>query len=192
METTRAFVAVFAPPDVAARIAAVLEALRAPGDGVSWVRATNLHYTMRFLGDLSDRQVEAARRAASQAARGTAPFRLVLGAQGMFPNSKQPRVLWLGALDGADALVALATRLEVALGDERFPPADKPFAPHLTVGRVRDRADAGAVGLRFAAAEFPEGESFEVGDLVLVRSTLAAGGSRYETIARYSLSEDAD
>ena len=186
-DTTRTFVAVFPSADVASRISSALDSLRRPGDGVSWVRSANLHYTLRFLGDLPADDVEAARRAASLAARGTAPFRLVLGAQGMFPNSIQPRVLWLGALGGADDLVALATRLEVALGDERFPPADKPFSPHLTLGRVRDRADAGAVGLRFAAAEFPEGESFEVGDLVVVRSTLAAGGSRYEAIARYSL-----
>jgi 2'-5' RNA ligase len=186
-ETTRTFVAVFPPSEVAGRVARVLDSLRVAGDGVSWVRSANLHYTMRFLGDLTDLDVEAARRAASVAARGTAPFTLTLGAQGMFPNSIQPRVLWLGAVGGADELVALATRLEVALGDERFPPADKPFAPHLTVGRVRDRADAGSVGLRFAAAGFPAGESFEVGDLVVVRSTLAAGGSRYEAIARYSL-----
>jgi len=187
LDTTRTFIAVFPPSAVTARIASALDALRAPGDGVSWVRSTNLHFTLRFLGDLPPDDVEAARRAASQAARGTEPFRLVFGAQGMFPNSIQPRVLWLGVQDGADALVALATRLEVALGDERFPPADKPFSPHLTLGRVRDRADAGSVGRRLAVAEFPAGESFEVRDLVVVRSTLAAGGSRYEPIARYSL-----
>jgi RNA 2',3'-cyclic 3'-phosphodiesterase len=183
----RTFLAVFPPAEVAGRVSSVLDALRKPADGVSWVRSANLHYTMRFLGDLTDRDVEAARRATSQAARACAPFRLTLGAQGMFPNSKQPRVLWLGAVGGADALVALALALETALATEGFPPADKPFAPHLTVGRVRDRADAGSVGLRFAAADFPGGVSFEVGDLAVVKSTLAAGGSRYEVVARYSL-----
>jgi len=186
-ETTRTFVAVFPPPEVSARISAVIDTLRKPGDGVSWVRSANLHYTLRFLGDLSPDDVEAARRCASVAARACTPFQVTLGPQGMFPNSKQPRVLWLGALAGADALVALAHALEDALASERFPPADKPFAPHLTVGRVRDRADAASVGVRFAAADFSGGSSFEVADLAVVRSTLAAGGSRYEVIGRYSL-----
>ena len=191
METTRTFVAVFPPSDVAARIAAALDALRAPGDGVSWVRSTNLHFTLRFLGDLAFHDVEAARRAAALAARGAAPFRLVLGGHGMFPNSLQPKVLWLGVKDGADALVALAAQLEITLAGEGFPPPDKAFTPHLTLARVRDRADGAAVGRRFAAATLA-GEAFEVGDLVVVKSTLGAGGPRYEPLGRYSLSEDLD
>jgi RNA 2',3'-cyclic 3'-phosphodiesterase len=190
-DTTRTFVAVFPPPDLAARVAGVLARLRQPGDGVSWVRAGNLHYTLRFLGDLAASQVEAAGRAAARAARGGAPFSLALGGPGAFPNARRPSVLWLGAESGGEALVALAAGLEAALTEEGFPRADRPFAPHLTLGRLRERANVAGVAERYLAAEFP-GDAFEVGELVVVKSTLAPGGSRYEPLERAPLAVSAD
>ncbi len=186
MDPTRTFLAVFPPNDVVLRLAAAIDALKQPGDGVGWVRPANLHYTLRFLGALAPAQVEAARRAAAAAAGGAAPFTVRLGAPGMFPDARRPRVLWLGAAEGASALTRLASGLETALAREGFAPADKPFAPHLTLGRVRDAADGPAVARRFAGAEFP-GAGFDVRELLVVKSTLDPGGARYEVIGRAPL-----
>lgn len=187
MDTTRTFIAVFPPPDVVERIARALDALKQPGDGVGWVRPANIHYTLRFLGDLDASQVAAARRAAADAARAAAPFRVTLGAAGQFPNDRRPRILWLGAAGGAPALTALAAGLEAALLAEGLGAADKAFTPHLTLGRVRDSADGPAVATRFKAAEFP-GDVFEVSELVVVKSTLDPKGAKYEPLAKERLS----
>ena len=188
---TRAFVAVFPPSSVAEAVGSVLDALRAPLDGIAWVRAPNLHYTMRFLGELDAGRLERARsavRAASLAA-GVAPFTMRLGGPGAFPGPARPRVLWLGAAEGAAPLTLLAGALDAALVKEGFERADRPFTPHLTTGRVRERGGSGASAAgcsRFLAAALPaEATSpFEVRELVLVASTLASGGSRYEPIER--------
>ena len=149
MDTTRTFIAVFPPPDVVERMTRAVDALKQPGDGVGWVRPANIHYTLRFLGDLDDAAVTTARRAAADAARAAAPFRVTLGAPGLFPNDRRPRILWLGAAGGAPALTALAAR--------------------------------------FKAGEFP-GDVFEVGELVVVKSTLDPKGARYEALAKEPLS----
>jgi 2'-5' RNA ligase len=190
-DTTRTFVAVFPPPPVARAIAAALERVRAPGDGVSWVREGNVHYTLRFLGDLGPGRVAAARRASSAAVRGMAPFELALGATGAFPNERRPRVLWLGATRGGEALTLLARSVAVALEREGFPGEDKPFVPHLTLGRVREAGGRGAgeVGARLAAEAFPHAP-FRVEELVLVASTLSPGGSRYVRLATELLVAD--
>ena len=186
MDTTRTFLAVFPPATVVERVADALESVRHAGDGVGWVKAANVHYTLRFLGDLEPAGVEAAKRAAARAATPTAPFRVALGAPGIFPDARRPRVLWLGASAGAQALVGLARVLETALLSEGFGRADKPFAPHLTLGRVRDTADGPKVAARFLAAPFPA-DAFDVRELLVVRSTLDPRGAVYEPLAAVAL-----
>jgi len=186
METTRTFLAVFPPAAVVERVADALESIRHAGDGVGWVKSANVHYTIRFLGDLEPAAVEAAKRAAVRAAAGTAPFRVALGAPGIFPDARRPRVLWLGASEGAQPLTGLARVLETALLAEGFGRADKPFAPHLTLGRVRDTADGPKVAARFLAARFPS-DVFEVRELLVVRSTLDPRGALYEPLAAVAL-----
>ena len=186
METTRTFLAVFPPATVVERVADALESVRQAGDGVGWVKAANVHYTLRFLGDLEPAGVEAAKRAAVRAATNTPPFQVALGAPGIFPDARRPRVLWLGASAGAQPLTGLARVLETALMAEGFGRADKPFAPHLTLGRVRDSADGPKVAARFLAASFPA-HPFEVRELLVVRSKLDPRGALYEPLAAVAL-----
>jgi len=185
-DPARTFIAVFPPAAVVADLAATVARVRRPGDGVSWTKAGNLHYTLRFLGDLSSGRVEAATRAAAAAVVGVAPFTLTLGGTGAFPDLRRPRVLWIGAAEGGETLALLARSLSVALEREGFPREDKPFVSHLTLGRVRDGGE-GDPAVRLAAAEFPPA-AFEVRELVVVKSTLSPGGSIYEPVARATLS----
>ncbi len=172
----RLFLAVFPPPDVQALAVRVSDAMRAPGDGVSWVKRENLHYTLRFLGELGADGARRAREAAIEAAAAHAPFDAVLAAPGAFPDARRARVLWLGMGEGAGALEALARSLERALGTRGFDRADHRFTPHLTLGRVRAPGDWSA---KLAAAPHVDAR-FAVGRIVLVKSTLSPGGSRYE------------
>jgi len=175
---TRTFVAVFPPPAVVAALDAAVAPVRGVRDGVAWVASSNLHVTLRFLGDLAAPEVEAARRAVLGAASDVAPFAVATGGPGAFPGPSRPRVLWIGARSGAAELVALASRVEKALVREGFPPAEKPFTPHLTVGRVRADSPPALAAARFLGLSLPSLD-FEVGAITLVASQLGAGGSRY-------------
>lgn len=179
---TRTFLAVFPPPHVAAALGKALASIARPGEGVSWVRARNVHYTLRFLGDLPPGRVEAAQRAATAAVVGIAPFHVRLGGVGAFPNPARARALWLGAAEGADSLTLLAKSLEIALGREGFGGGDHPFTPHLTLGRVRDAKAAPAALAKLEALALPE-LTFTVGALDVVASTLHTEGSIYQTLA---------
>src|SRR5262245_3597673 len=97
---------------------------------VSWVKQANLHYTLRFLGELEDSRVEAVKRAAQAAVAGIEAFHVQLGRPGMFPNERMPRVFWLGAAEGGEELKLLARSLDEALKRERFGRPDRPFAAH--------------------------------------------------------------
>lgn len=177
-ETQRLFLAVFPPPEAQAAAAAAADALRAaaPHMPVSWVRRENLHFTLRFLGDCDPGQAGRAEAALTQAAAAAGAFEATLGGYGAFPSPRRARVLWRGMDAGAGALSSLAESLEAALAARGFGPADKPFAPHLTLGRVRQPGDWSEA----LAAAAPEPLPFRVGAAALVRSTLGPGGPEYQ------------
>lgn len=180
----RVFVAVFPPSEVLDRLSALVERVRRPGDGVSWVKRDNLHYTLRFLGEIEEPgRVEAACRAGRAAVEGMAPFEAILGAPGAFPNFRHPRVLWIGMSEGGPQLVLLARSLDEALRREGFGRPDRPFAAHLTLGRAREPGSQAAS----KAAEAIQNErvegSFTIGGLTVVHSKLHPRGSIYTPLA---------
>ncbi len=187
MTTIRAFIAVDLPPTVKAALSDVAATLggRVPRGAVRWVRPEQMHLTLRFLGDTPADRLPALAAALDTLAAGHAPFALHLTGVGCFPNARRPRVVWVG-LGGEEAkLLALVTALEAALRPLGWPPEDKPFRAHLTLGRVKDEraaqgidwsADVPALTVPVAAMHLIESQLRPEGSVYTVRhtSTLAA------------------
>jgi 2'-5' RNA ligase len=183
----RIFVAVIPPAAVQAAAFSVIETLRRTGDGVSWVKLENLHYTMRFLGEIGEDGLGRVTEAATAAAAATPAFDAELGGPGAFPNARRARVIWLGMRAGAETLAALAKSLERALATRGFEPEGRPFTAHLTLGRVREpRADWSAP---LESARIAEGapRRFRVDRLTVVESRLNPKGSIYTPRAESAL-----
>ncbi len=180
----RLFLAVFPPPEVQRAAFALIERLRRPGDEVSWVKQENLHYTMRFLGEVGEDGARRATEAAREAAARSTAFRAALGGLGAFPSPRRARVLWLGMSEGAEALVALARDLEQALDRRGFAPEGRRFTAHLTLGRVREprgggRAEADWSRALDEARGEVAGPPFTVDRISVVESRLNPKGSIY-------------
>jgi RNA 2',3'-cyclic 3'-phosphodiesterase len=184
-ETSRLFLALFPSPDAQAAAARACEALRSPGDGVSWVKRENLHYTLRFLGELGADGARRALEAAREAASDHRPFGAALGVFGFFPSARRARLLWIGLVEGDEQMRLLASSLEAALQRRGFDRADKPFEPHLTVGRLRVPADWLAKMVAVKAVE----ARFTVDRVLLMKSTLSPRGSIYEVVGEARLGE---
>ncbi len=190
----RTFIAVRPPDPLCDHISNVVRGSRRPAgagrmdvDGVRWVPPGNLHYTVKFLGDLS-----AARRPELEAALDAvgarhAAFDAELTGAGCFPAVKRPRILWVGMGEGAAALAALARDVDAAVEPLGWAPEDRPFKAHLTVGRVKrptPRSDA-AAWIR-ALEGHPFGR-FPVATLVLFQSLLRPQGPLYTPLKRITL-----
>ena len=187
----RIFLAVFPSPAAQQTAATAIEALRQPGDMVSWVKPDNLHYTVRFLGDLGEDGARRAAEAAIEAIEDHTAFGARLGAPGAFPNPRKARVLWIGLAEGGERLVALARSVEAALERRGFEKERRRFEAHLTIGRVREVGGDWTGPLERAAAVLAEaGEAgrFRVDRVVTVHSQLSPKGSIYTVRAEARLS----
>ena len=181
----RCFLAVDLEEDVRREIVAARREIESCAVDVRWTRPEGLHVTLKFLGDVEAERIEAVAAAACAAVVTVAPFPMRARGVGGFPSLKRPRVLWVGI--EAPALARLAAALAAPLAALGFAADDKPFRPHLTLGRVRSQrgwAQAREVLEQFAARDFGESRVDRVG---LYRSHLQPGGSVYETLARLPL-----
>src|SRR5262245_51286773 len=188
MARLRTFLAVELPAGVRARCVELQEELAGPAGGVKWVEKENLHVTLLFLGDVSDRDVIDVCRAAAKACAGVAPFPVVVEGVGAFPNARRPRTIWAGITTGAEELVALHDALGaplLALGCYRR--EERRYTPHVTLGRVKgDRPDDRLTAALEAQAEWRGGEG-EVSEVLVMSSQLTPQGPVYSVMSRARL-----
>lgn len=187
----RSFVAILLTEELRQAVATTVERLRPLGRAVAWVPAENLHLTLQFLGEQPEERLAAAEAALEDAAAESAPIEVALHGVGAFPGLERPRILWVGIAHGALELRALQARVAAALARQGFPPEERPWHPHLTIGRVHDdrrwRRQAG-LALRQAIAQ--AGNTgfgvLRIAELALMRSDPSPRGARY-TVRRATL-----
>ena len=195
-ESIRAFVAVELPPEARDALSAVVRFLEGRGIvGLRTVDPASVHLTLKFLGNVPASRVEAIEDALVDAAARSRPFRLALGETGTFPERGAPRVLWVGLDGDVEALAGLRARVEEALRPLGFAPEGRPFRPHLTLARMRDRstrADRAQAAAALSSAPFEPGLEFPVESVSLMRSILRPDGARYVRLASIRLGDTDD
>lgn len=186
-ELIRAFVALPLAGDLREKVAPIQQRLRRHAGKVKWVEPENLHFTLKFLGNIG---ADGARRvlgALGRAAEGVRPFELGLGGVGAFPTTEKPRVIWVAAQEGAEALGGLAGRVETELARLGFDREKRPFRAHLTIGRVRDPRQAGDLAGGLAAEPEEALGAMAVSSFELMRSDLRPSGPIYTSLGTIRL-----
>jgi RNA 2',3'-cyclic 3'-phosphodiesterase len=143
----RLFLAVEPDRDVrAALIALIADARRLCGEDAAafrWVGDDNIHITLHFLGEVDAARVPALREALGNTLAEPA-FDITLGAPGAFPPHGPPRAIYVAVDAGSAALVRVHAELGRRLRAAGVAVESRPFTPHLTLARTRDRDRAGA------------------------------------------------
>jgi 2'-5' RNA ligase len=131
----RSFVAIEISEEVRQNLKKLSAELKSRVRDVKWVRVEGIHLTLKFLGDISEKMIPSLRDVIREAARMT-PFEMDVKGLGAFPNAHRPRVIWVGLEEPTGSLQELARRIEEGAKPLGFAPEDRPFNPHLTLGRV--------------------------------------------------------
>jgi len=181
----RLFVAADLPRDLRDRLAAIQVQGRTWPLPVRWVRPEGIHLTFKFLGEVAPDRVGAIHEALESARHSTAPFFLTTAGTGSFPEHGQPQVLWIGIGGDLESSARLQTAIESALVGIGLEPEDRPYRPHLTLGRVKGPPRGEWRSSLAAAAGAPV--RFEVDDFVLYESRHSPGGSTYFPLRRFVL-----
>lgn len=182
----RLFAAIPMGGQVEAALRELLGRYRANDWPVKWVRDEGLHLTVKFLGQVEPDRVPAIEAALAAASAGTPRLPLSLHELGAFPGFARARVIWAG-LESEAPLELMVDRVERACVALDFPVEGRPFRPHVTIGRVRERArlPTGAIEA-LEHARLPTAD-FLADRLALFESHPGPGGSVYAVRATFPL-----
>ncbi len=183
MGSVRTFVAIGLSAEVRDALALCQERLGSVrARFAKWTDPEGIHLTLKFLGNVDEsmlpRLADALRRAVST----TPAFRLETGQLGAFPNTQNPRVVWLGLEGDLQSLQALQQAVEAGLEPLGFPPEGRGFTPHLTLARVREtatRADRLELARSLSAVQAGSPVGLRVDDILVMKSELDRAGARY-------------
>ena len=193
-ETWRTFIALPLPADWQYALSAAISQLSPsiPPDAVRWTAPANIHLTLRFLGATDPATVPAIIARLRQSLPATPPPALSLCELGTFPPRREPRIIWAGLagdLEMLDKLQSVAESAAVSLG---WPAERRPFSPHLTLGRVRDRASTSqrrTILRAITTATIPPASIWQPDAILLYRSVLTPQGAVYTIIGEVKFSE---
>lgn len=183
----RIFIAVELHPALHQAVAETEQMLEAAGARIRWIRPSNLHFTLRFIGEIPLAQVALVKIATREAVAGLRPFTITLRGLGAFPSLRRPQVVWAGVQDGAQELETLATRVEERLVHYRFAPEERRFRPHLTLARIRDTRQWGDLVRALTQHQDVAIGSQEVSTVTVLESQLRPKGAIYTPVEEVRL-----
>lgn len=134
----RLFIGVWLSEAMRDEVVRYITSARKGSQGFKWSHPEQLHFTLKFLGEVEREKVPSLVRVLDTVATGKKPFELRLGKTGGFPEGGTPRILWIGLSSAQQDLELLAGVVDTACNSLGFPGEKRPFKPHLTIARAKD------------------------------------------------------
>ncbi len=189
--TLRTFIALPLPAEWTLALGSVIGNLRSETSGaVRWVQPSGIHLTLKFLGPTDARTVPEILSGLVASLQGAQAPELSLSGFGTFPNSRNPRVLWAGVTGELDILEDLYGRAETLMVGLGWSAERRPFRPHLTLGRVRDRAssaDRKKIGTAIWHCSITKLEPWRPSVVRLYQSELTPQGAIYSNLGEVEI-----
>jgi 2'-5' RNA ligase len=186
----RAFIAIELPQDIKDRISRLQDRLKKSGSDVKWVSPSNIHLTLKFLGEIDDKTRDGVCACLVEIAANTTLFTIKLGGLAAFPRMQSPRIIWIELSQGHDQTKSIVDQLENNLEKYGIDRETKPFSSHITIGRVRSAKNKEDLIRCISESESSMtgniGE-FQAGKITLFKSTLLPHGPIYEIIQETNL-----
>ena len=191
MERIRSFIAIELPPEIREALGSLEKRLKAGRHPfVRWVDPDSIHLTLKFLGNVDSTSVPDIVEAMNRVPKPMSSLLFQIEGVGVFPNWNRPQVVWVGIGGDITKLGSLQRDLENTLAPLGFPRESRSFRPHLTLGRLRDRAslkDRQEFGTLAQSVRSETRPSFEVSSLSLMKSQLTPSGAVYSRLASVEL-----
>lgn len=179
----RAFIAIDLPEAIRGELARCQKTFTAVCPDARWTRPEGIHLTLKFLGEISNQQVNQITEALARWGA-IEPFSVEVRGFGFFPDARRPRVFWAG-VDAPPALAALAGRVGDTMEKLGFAREQRNYNPHLTLARFKMPRPQPELAAAVEKQEELRLGSFEASEIFLFESKLDSRGAIYRKVARF-------
>jgi RNA 2',3'-cyclic 3'-phosphodiesterase len=187
----RLFIAITLTPQVKEQLLAVQKNVAGllnsdVANGVKWLHDDQLHLTLKFLGEVSDKKLSAVEDALADSTEGKTSFKMLIAGTGCFPPRGSVRIIWAGVKDQESGVEKCFRAIEEEFAKIGFSPEERDFSPHITLARVKSDSSHGALRDVVSKAEFiPCAQQVE--KITLYKSVLGSSGAEYFVVKEVSL-----
>lgn len=182
----RTFIAVKIP--VSKQTAEIIQDIKSElqNEKIKWVEIFNMHITLFFAGDTDEEMIQKISTALEDVLKSKKSFTLRGKGIGVFKNLNNPRVLWLG-IEKSESLQYLKCEIDRMMKKLGFEIENRPFKPHLTLGRIKSINDKRKLKQVLDDYENIELQNFEINKVFFYESKLTPEGPVYKVIKQVEL-----
>ncbi len=187
----RIFTAIDISDEARANCANYIENLRSvfPHLRVGWEKPEKLHFTLKFLGDIDEMQLQNLTEAVAAAVRKSSNFKILIAKTGAFPNKRNARILWLGVDEEQANMPKLKKVLESECFERGLTKENRDFKAHLTIARLREPHKSAELVEKHLSENFVSDE-FTVSAITIYESRLQKSGSIYSIVSKHEFKEN--
>jgi 2'-5' RNA ligase len=184
----RLFIAVPLPDKIIESVSEIQNSLKKSSETlVKWVNTRSIHITLKFLGEIEENRVAVINQSLSKIEVPFQSIDLSLNNIGFFPNPKRPRVIWVGLKGDTENTAIIADKIDKALIKEGFEPENRPFKPHLTLGRFKDNYRLDSLLSKVEEISPASSDVFTSTEFHLYQSVLKPSGAEYKVLNSFLL-----
>jgi RNA 2',3'-cyclic 3'-phosphodiesterase len=155
-------------------------------DSIKWTNPGNIHITLAFLGDTDDKMIEPISSMLHGQCKKATKFELVLKGSGVFRNMNDPRIIWTG-IEPSEKLNYLNKVIVAGLKELNIKLEDRPFNPHLTLGRIKHLNDKETLTSLIGQYHNKVIQIVKVDEIILYESILLQTGPVYKPLEKIGL-----
>ncbi|PIQ90845.1 MAG: RNA 2',3'-cyclic phosphodiesterase [Candidatus Omnitrophica bacterium CG11_big_fil_rev_8_21_14_0_20_41_12] len=133
----RAFIAIDLPPQIKDAISKTQDKFKNALPKISWVKPVNLHLTLKFLGEISPKQLDLINQIIDKICSKANNFKIRLEAMDLLPDIARARIIWIGTEKIEAQLQQIVEELETKLSQLGIPKEKRHFCAHITIGRIK-------------------------------------------------------
>jgi len=183
----RIFISIELPDEIKKNLDKLMAKLKETEAAVKWVKAENLHLTLKFLGWVEDKQLDNLIKLTKEAVSGFESFKISFENLGTFPSGENPKIIWVGTDKGGQELCKLAKNLEQTLAAAGYSKESREFRSHITIGRVKKKQGADKLKEKIKSLSAPKFGEVLVDRISIMESTLTKSGAIYKKIKEVTL-----
>ncbi len=155
-------------------------------ENIRWTHKDNYHITLAFLGDTGEKKITTISMMLKKICGGSGKFELNIKGLGIFKNLSNPRVIWSG-IEFPEEFSGLHSQIVAGLRNSGFNIEERPFKPHLTIGRIKYFTDKTLLKTLIERYQNKEIQRVEINEVILYESILLPSGPVYKPLTTVEL-----
>lgn len=185
----RSFLGIEIPENMKKRCVSIQKSLQNRGFDIKFVEKENLHWTVKFLGDLTEKEVRKSEEIVKKIVKTFEPFKIKAQGIGVFPNFSYIKTVWVDISKNKTSFKSLIEKIDEELERKGFRKEKHEITPHLTLGRVKSGKNKKKLRKTLENMKNVKVGEMEINEITLYKSKLTPKGPIYKRISGFSLGE---